>query len=542
MKTRQSHVSYYSHFVSELGASFNTKGEQKSVDSMDTEIENVRAAWRWAVEYKCWDEIGTMLHTMMLYYQARSMLREGGATFDALAQVLTEHQMQDSLLYWRTRVRQAMLQGRLGDYTQSLEQSQAALHYFEAQNNDYEQCIALNNISYACMMHGRYEESAEFATQALPKARAVREIEITQYFVALGNLGYVRYLMGDYEEARAIYEDFIKDSKQAKYSPIGLAFGYNNLGEIRRELGDLKVARQLFEDAYDIFKQYNTRRGMAFSLNNLGGITFMLGDREKAWKMYQKAYRLNKEIGDRYGIGHSVSALGNNAFFASDYDSAKDYYTEALTVRRELGNQRDVADSLDDLAYLSLAQLDFDNARRYLDECLTIREAIGDRAGKARALIGLALVDKLTDHDKAGREKLAQAQSIAMEIENSFILAQVNAGLGEYAVYDDDFENAQQYFHKSLRLAKQLQVKGVLLYAVAGVADLKAHLGQHEDAVALASMVAAQSAMGYNMGQRMAQQVLDASREQVPNLVFEKGQQHGESLDLYTVVDRLLSE
>ena len=143
------------------------KTKSPRFDKIDEELDNIRAAWHWAVTEKQWDALDLVFAPDDALYQGRSMLRESVRVFSELCDALVADGRQNTSIYWRSRLREVWLAGRLGDYERVWEQAQLASDFFESAGNPIEQSYALNNVSYAQMMMGLYNDSADTARQAL---------------------------------------------------------------------------------------------------------------------------------------------------------------------------------------------------------------------------------------------------------------------------------------------------------------------------------------------------------------------------------------
>lgn len=477
------HAQYYGSYMEKIQQLFNSPKEQVAVESMEEEIDDILIAWDFAVEHQMWQELDGSIHTMLLFFQARSMLNDGIAQFRDLADHLERHNLKNTDCYHRARLRQAWLMSRQGNYEDVYKIAEVAYQFFLDKGEDDEICYALNNMSYAMMMLGLYDESQKLATRALEYARDPKTGVIAPWFFSMGNLGYAEFLCGHLNQAKAIYEETNKLALEHNYSPIGLAYGLNNLGETEHNLGNMERAEELFGEAYEIFKRYKNRRGMAFSLNNQGGVMFLLGNVVGAKEVFYKSYQLHREVGDMTGTAHSLSSLGNGAMSNGEYEEAYQYFYEALTIRRSLGNLRGIADSLTDLASVELNTGNSDKAEALVDEAMDIRERIGDKQGltMSKVLKSLAALYR-EDYDTAAT-LIAEALELARETNNKFALSQALIGKGMVHIKNGQWDDTHVALVEALALAAEygslhLMLMGLTIYAfwLRGTGELVAAL------------------------------------------------------------------
>ena len=483
------HAKYYSEYLKKIQELFNSPKEQTAVESMEVELENIRSAWDFAVENQLWNELDASIHTMMLFFQARSMLNDGIQSFRELGDLLQQKNLLDDPCYHRARSRQAWLMSRQGNYDEVYRLAEGAYQYFLEHDDADEVCYALNNMSYARMMLGLYDEASALAKQGLEYAREPETGNVAPWFFSMGNLGYAEYLCGHLEEAKRIYEETNERAVKLNYSPIGLAYGLNNLGEVEHNLGNLERAQELFDEAYDIFKRYKNSRGMAFSLNNLGGVMFLLGNVVGAQEKFFKSYQLHREIGDLTGTAHSLSALGNGAIFEGDYDQAKEYYEGALAIRREVGNLRGIADSLTDLARVEFDAKNVAQAVAFADEALDIRERIGDKQGLAtsKAIKSLAYLYQ-EDYDSAERY-IRESLELARETNNSMALIQSLTGMGMVHLKNGRLDEAHEVLIEALGMAFQHGSLTLMLMSLTIYAFWLRLVGQLETSLELVTQI-----------------------------------------------------
>lgn len=482
------HADYYGQFMCKIQQQFGTNNEMLALDAMDTELDNLRVSWRWAVGHGHWDGIEPIIHITMLFYQGRSMLLEGINTFRELAKALEANNFQNTPIYWKARSRQSWLAGRIADYETTWKYAKGSYDYFIKRDDPLECAYALNNMSYARMFQGKYTEAKQHALEASNWARQVDD-KVTVWS-SIANVGYVDYLNGDYEEAKRIYTDLLDNFNSENTSPIGRAFGLNNLGEIYQSLGDLRKAKSLFEEAHAVFSSHKHRRGMAFTMNNLAGVTFVLGKTQDAQQMYEHAYSLNKEIGDLSGIAHSISAIGNISFMSGDQSGALDFYTESLHLRRKLGDLRAIADSLGDLGNVALATDNPTLAQTYFEEKLDLCRKIGDRHGEGYALIGVGIALWLLDDKDNAEVYVDKSFTLIDEIGTNGMMIQALSTIGDIYLHKGDYETAQEFFYLGLRFGESLDSIAISAMPILGLATIISAEGNPNHALELVSMIA----------------------------------------------------
>ncbi len=539
-ETYAAHANYYARFIEKIAPGLNTSRETIVLEAIDTEIENLRNAWQYGIEMKEWDVYDALLQPLLNFFASRGLAAEGTLAFRHLADALQQDKQDNTVLYWRARIRQAWLMPRVGDAEGSFNISQSAYEFFTraGNENNVEAAHALNNMSYASMAQGNFAAARDYATQA--NILIGDMADVMAWFTSMGHLGYAEYLLGNYAEARSIYESAEMVGENVAYSPVGLAYGKNNLGEILREIGETETACHLFQESYDIFEASKNKRGMAFTLNNLAGIQFLQGNYTEAEKLYLQGYRLNKEIGDMTGIGHSLSALGNIAMTNNDFAKSKQYFEDSLKIRRQTGDKLGIADSLTDIARIESNLNRHDVALRLIREAQKLYQEIGNKSGEGYAYAGSAIALFMLNQIDAALVDMQKAYEIGTDINNQWILAQCYLGFGLNELHHGNYDKAMIQLKESLNISYKTDVMGIALFAMAGIAQVYKAQGDYQRALELISLVLLYPRNYIAMVEIEAQQLLKDLRQLLPPETISSTMQQSKSLVLRHVIADIL--
>lgn len=537
--TLEAHARHYLTLMANLQANLSGSKEQQALDLAELEFENVHSAFEYARQKQRWDWLDSALDALTLYYLGRSMLSEGHADFTALLAALNAAGQNGSRLYWRVIVRQNWLAGRLGGYEAVIAPCEAAYQYFSSQNDAVEAAHALNQISYALMMLGRYGDARDYAAAAI---EAIGDMsDVVAWFMGMGNLGYAEYLMGNYQEARYVYESVEHAAQTTSYSASGVAYNKNNLGEILREMGEIEGARRLFREALAIFRSIHNRRGIAFTLNNLGGVAFSAGDLKEATRLYEESHRINREIGDLFGIGHSLAALGNLASMEGDERLARSYFEESLKIRRKAGDQRGTADSLMDVARLELNAGNLSTAERILSDVVRLRQKIGDRYGEGLALASLAIAVLMQERYEEAEAHIRSAFSIGEAIGNPLVRSQGLLGLGISALHHGNLDEAEQHLREAIRVSREGgKSLTILSMALCKLGEIQLASGDAAQAMLIASVVQRESHAYLNFVQKAVEDLAERATVQLSAAEIKRIQQRARNTSVEVLAETYL--
>ncbi len=160
-----------------------------------------------------------------------------------------------------------------------------------------------------------------------------------------------------------------------------------------------------------------SEEGRAKALDELGGLLWVQGDYQQAQHMSTQSLTLWKKLGNNEGILEALNTLGLVAEFQGDLERAITIYEEGMLLRRQSGTPRRIAIGLGNLgdAKLYLWPDKPEQAIHHFNESLEHYETSGDKRGIADMLVSL----------------------------------------GDAALFQADYAQARQHYHKSLLLYQE---------------------------------------------------------------------------------------
>jgi tetratricopeptide (TPR) repeat protein len=393
--TNDRHCRYYADFLQRQWAPLHSGHQKETLEEIGHEIENVRAAWRWAVARGRIAELARSLDTLYYFYDIRGWIQEGEEAFAAAVAWLRaviplrrETVAGDSLTLGRLLARLGRFKHRLGLYDQARELLAESLAIFRS-----------------------LEASQEIA-------------------FALNYLGNIAYRLGDYETARQICQESLAICRDWNYR-WELVTAVETLAHVAEELGDYHEARALCRQGLEMCQSIGDRRGVAAFLNGSGYLHWRLGEPAAAQQMCRKSLAIYREIGDRRGTALATKNLGNVAAFLEDYTLAQQYYLESLAICREIGYQWGIAVNLNNLGTVAWLLQAYESARSYCRQSLDIWRRLGDQWGCAGSLETLGNVSVALSDGSAAAGYFAEALHIAMEIRAVPLALQIMIGMAD---------------------------------------------------------------------------------------------------------------
>jgi ATP/maltotriose-dependent transcriptional regulator MalT len=296
------------------------------------ELDNVRAAWLWAIECRNIAGIVAAANALYIFYQFRGRYLEGIQLWERAAQGLDDAALAE---YPDT----ALLLYELGMFYVRLGQLERARLLFE-------RCHRVRR---------RLGGPPGLARSSDP----------------LLGMGLLATLRGDYAEAQQLVEQAHQTSERTGHRGNQRTADYYLAG-IYLAQGQYQAAQEHAEAAYGLAKAAQDRWFMAYCLNEMGHAARASGAYEQARRDYHASYALRAEFGDPEGMAVSLTHLGAVALLQRDFETAEDVYRRSLTIYRDINDQGGLVTALDGLGQALCARGQVQTAAQYLQDALQI--------------------------------------------------------------------------------------------------------------------------------------------------------------------------
>ncbi len=303
-RVRTKHCEYFAEFLFARETGIKGSEQKEALEEIGVEIENVRAAWRWAIKTHNEAALSKALESLYRFYEIRGWFEEGNEMVGQLAESL------------RTRY---------GD-TGSFEREKLFLY-----------CRALARQGALNYRLGRHQTAEELLDKSIEISRQIDSRNDLGF--ALTYRGAVAYLGQAYEEARTYLQESLEIEK-SDHDQLGTAIALHHLGLVARDTDDFPAARSLFQESLQVNKMSGNRYGIAISLNNLGMVARELGEHEEARELHHQSLVIREGLNDRWGIANSLDGLGLVAHSMGDNQEARQLLEKSLSIYEEIGDQR----------------------------------------------------------------------------------------------------------------------------------------------------------------------------------------------------------
>jgi len=397
-QVQDQHSRYYGAFLRAREERLHGREQAEALREILEEIDNVWAAWRWAVEGADIQMIDESAETLAFVGEVRGWYREvqqalelaavrlrqqldvtahdpehptrGQATV-VLAAILPRLAFQyyqlglreqpialceESLILLREvepsikRNRVSFdVKARLGHLLRSEELLREALTLADHLSDSWRRQQVLFTLGVVSRPAGRYTEQEGFLRQAIAIGDETGEQRTKAS--SLDFLSHLLWARGEYQEAEALAEESLR-LRQELGDRSWIGFSFVRLGEITAALGKYELAAQHFQQGYAIGDEINYALVKMDILNGQGRLALVLGQYAEAKKFFGECLRLSRETVRAYGT-ESLVGLGHVACALGELQQAGEYYHQALEEALTKENQSEALYGLMGVASLS---------------------------------------------------------------------------------------------------------------------------------------------------------------------------------------------
>jgi len=208
--------------------------------------------------------------------------------------------------------------------------------------------------------------------------------------------GQAHELLGEFEKARADYEQALQLSQEAHDGQMEWQ-GLLDLGFLWASR-DYTQAGPLFRRALELAQALSEPRLQAMSLNRLGNWLVNTGRSEEGVQLHQQALQLFERQQDIQGMAESFDLLGMANGFAGDTVTAVSQWGQAIALFRAAGDTRNLISALSSRAIYAcpVANTTTYSALRTRDACVQEAEEALRLARQGELLVALAFAELAT--------------------------------------------------------------------------------------------------------------------------------------------------
>lgn len=323
------HCEYYLTMLQERETLLKSASQQEAIRQLTNVIDNIRAAWVWAINQKKFALLGQAGRAFGWFLEITGLYREGIEQFELLVQAL---RAEPSNNLWQrvlglALIHQALLYFRKGEFDLArklYEESILILRPIGDQNLLADSLAFCGTILH---LQGEYERARSCLEEGLFFAQQSEERWFEAW--AVYNLGHVDSLIGRYSQG---YGQMMVGLNmwRALGDPQSIALALNFLVTTLIKLGRFQEAETYMYESIALCEQSRNHWGRGTAYRYLGLTYIAKGQLPEAQVHLLKSLEIFGEFAVGWDIARSLTYLGDVAMMAGNFPEASKYYRDAL--------------------------------------------------------------------------------------------------------------------------------------------------------------------------------------------------------------------
>jgi predicted ATPase/transcriptional regulator with XRE-family HTH domain len=325
------HCETYLTMVWECENSLKSAAQQDTIRRLTNEIDNIRAAWVWAIHHEKFDLLGQAGRAFGWYFEIAGLYREGIEQFELLVKAIKASPQDQP---WQrvsglALIHQALLYFRKGHFVQAQKLYEESILILRPIGDQALLADALVFLGTVLHLQGEYDRARILLEEGLVFARESKELWFEAW--AVFNLGYIDSLMGRYAQG---YEQMLVGLTMWRTlgDPHAISLGLNFLVSTLNKLGWYEEAKANMRESITLCEQSKNRWGMGTAYRFLGLAHIAAGQPIEARAHLLKSLEIFGEFAEGWDIARSLTYLGDAARLAGDLEEAQKDYQEALRI------------------------------------------------------------------------------------------------------------------------------------------------------------------------------------------------------------------
>jgi tetratricopeptide (TPR) repeat protein len=302
--------------------------------------------------------------------------------------------------------------------------------------------------------------------------------------LTLGNIARVQASLGKPDEAYKSYQEAVKLQREIG-DKKGLGITLINFGELYRDRSRYDDALKAYKESLQIQRDIGDENRQAICLNNIGIVYLSKGQPSDALTYYERALELRKKANIPSEVGETLHNLGEASLKAGDYGQSLDYHLKALELFRSSGDKNGAAIQSYSMGTIFEYQGRYGAALKSKEEALKTFRDLQDRSfWMSEILSGYGnSLSQIGRYDEA-QKNFTEAMSLAKELQNKTLVAQILNFQGDSFYYRGDTKSASDLFSQAVGASSGDVEKDVVLLSKYNAAKCMVEEKRYQAAIA----------------------------------------------------------
>jgi tetratricopeptide (TPR) repeat protein len=292
---RAAHGAYYLHFLQEREESLKGGRQAEALRDIEADLENVRRAWRWALQVKDREAINGALESLHIFCDLRGQHQQGVELFGAARAALAPAAGNDPDLLWgRIVTRHGFLQVLIPSDADQVEATlEEGLAVARAHGDPFEVALAMHALGVFVNLIRQDPAAALLLHEA---ARGVLEELHERFYIS------------------------------RVYNSIGMCYGY---------LAEPDRLAEYMRRGLELARAHGDKADMALALGNLTEYAFGVGEYGTAESYAREALAISREIGIPPIEAYSLVWLGFSDWLRGNLAPARAHLEGSMALAQE---------------------------------------------------------------------------------------------------------------------------------------------------------------------------------------------------------------
>jgi tetratricopeptide (TPR) repeat protein len=320
------HGDYFLRLLARLGRAAE-KGDLRSLDAIDGDLENHRRAWRWAIAQRRTDRLADCALVLMRFFEIRGRTAEG---LDLLLEAQAE--MGDGAApppacAAPLSAAIAHLQFRMYRLDEAAASARRGLAHSRSAGSRGARALCLNVLGICHFLSGKNLQAKRFHEQAIRQARAANDMRMAS--AAQSNLAMVEKELGHYDRAEQSMLEVL--AQQREWGDwVRAASLLNNLAALHQARGDWPAARACLDEGIGLSEAHGIAQVRPHLLVNLAVVSYYLAADDESLRISMQALEAARAMANRAAEASALINLVRLAVRRGDCIEARIRLAEAM--------------------------------------------------------------------------------------------------------------------------------------------------------------------------------------------------------------------